>query len=1050
MRFDQVVGLLLQKLERRREDLGKSGAPLKGRPLLFLIGAGCSIQYGLPGYRDLLYLLLTEKLRKRYEIRRDALLGELQREIEVPWRQSWDYHQDWLSEYLTGVDGRHCLGYRRLARLLKEGLIDGVINLNLDRLFTEACRAEDFDPIPTKEVHEQAGPFLVEPHGGIGDRAQAPILDLRGDRTVAFDLKRMLARSHVVVVGYGGGDDSILRALAPEEAPEGGWGNLFYFNLEEPQESSVWNRLLSAQVERNKGDDLAVFEPSSTFENLMEILEEGLNPRPRAPKPARTGSERIDAPFERFTHSEALALTRCRRLADRLRLAASVSDSSPIEIAEHAREIAELALRLAEAAGLHLLPLERVLLYAVALFHDLGYYWSASHERFGRYKGWRIHRLHGAMVSRMLRGWWQENDELLEDYIPAAYGLSTVDQHRFVETVFWLCTHHNSLLAVDRDAPESLELVVAGVPMPVRRRLLQVLISASEHLRLEHPFEPSLDPVDHDRSELGAIDDPVLHLILVRRRGVRFEVEVTGGKVSGIVDPKWSGKLITKFFVARIEFLMDALSKLAEPGRKVEFESGIAIEPEWRAKMLGTRGIATCLEESLAEAVGAVEAADRIDTHVALLDLVAIYSLQVRGDWREEPRLDDARSPAVHRAMERVKDAGLQEQRKSLVEEYVHGRMEGGEDAIGAEFSRCFETRIFPAWRFVGKKWRDGIEAPTTALTTLEMGSSRYRSEVVVGLRKLLREKVEWKGNLAKAHDGCILCSSRLVMAFSYARLLFEAKELEERFVDFQGFNLLDALRGLMRYLLGLPADDPCWRGEQPHKGKIPVRSADYLAFAAGAVGFFLTIEELVQARGREALDLEQAPRRPLRVSGRRAQLAKSVETLLRERWAAVYGLTREALLSPEAEEPHSLVLGRVALILLSRDYFTPKVEQAIAASGRPEVFTEELFKAWQSLEGHPLSHLGRLNLWPALLLLDRLRPSTELVHANLARYRECRDSPIWVDRGAELGSWGFNVLTTSMVCSSLNAFWRHVLFFSGNRERYRALWSELQLSSAD
>src|SRR6185295_4170033 len=536
-----------------------------------------------------------------------------------------------------------------------------------------------------------------------------------------------------------------------------------YFSLEEPQELKARELLAWTLNRRNRGDDLAPFDPACTFENLMEALDEGRSrPVRRGARPAEPW---LDPGLERFTHSEALALTRCRRLADRLRLASSVADSSPIEIAEHAREIADLACRLAEAAGIRLLPHERVLVSTVALFHDLGYYWSASHELFGRYQGWRIHRLHGAMVARMLRDWKREHEGLFEEIIPAAYRLAEADQRQYFALILWLCSQHNKLLTTEETHDATIDLTIAGITVPVRRRILQVLISAAEHLSLEHPFQPSLDPV-HDGASQGTIDDPVLHLILVRRRGIRFDgfdVKVNGNKIHAKLDPAWAQKSIARFFVSRIARLINALSDLAKRspgGRRVHFESNVRPGPLGAPDVSDVRAVTLCLEESLGEAVDAV-AADRVDTHVALLDLLAIYCLGGRGEGWGEPRLDCAGSPAVLKAMERVRAADPAGRRKSLVQEFVEGRIRGRHDEIDSEFARCFEERIFPAWRFVGKKWRDGIEATTTALTTLEMGSSRYRSEVVVGLRKLLRDKIEWRGHLAMAHDGCVLCCSR-------------------------------------------------------------------------------------------------------------------------------------------------------------------------------------------------------------------------------------------------------------------------------------------------
>lgn len=170
----------------------------------------------------------------------------------------------------------------------------------------------------------------------------------------------------------------------------------------------------------------------------------------------------------------------------------------------------------------------------------------------------------------------------------------------------------------------------------------------------------------------------------------------------------------------------------------------------------------------------------------------------------------------------------------------------------------------------------------------------------------------------------------------------------------------------------------------------------------------------------------------------------KTLGVLLRERWSALLDLTSERMLSADVEDPHSLVLGRVGLVLLSMDYFPPEIARmAKGRQGGIKRIADEMYQAWRRIERRPLSHLSRLYLWPVIQYLDRVRPSDELLRKNVDRYWECIRSPIWVRSGGDAGSWGFNVRTTAVLCSSLNSFWRNVLFFPKNRKRYRAVLLE-------
>jgi hypothetical protein len=146
--------------------------------------------------------------------------------------------------------------------------------------------------------------------------------------------------------------------------------------------------------------------------------------------------------------------------------------------------------------------------------------------------------------------------------------------------------------------------------------------------------------------------------------------------------------------------------------------------------------------------------------------------------------------------------------------------------------------------------------------------------------------------------------------------------------------------------------------------------------------------------------------------------------------------MDRDWLLGEGAEEPHSIILGNVAITCLEN----LRNESQIKGLDLGEV--EKDLNALSDLlqagigRSEPLSTLSRFFVWPVRLLQDRVgyvpvEPKEGEENPAVTAVKDCRKcigSQIWIKDGPDTGSWGFNVKNTQAVVSSLIEFWRYAL----------------------
>src|ERR1044071_3810980 len=491
MAFDNVIAHL------KEESKGPFTAGNRS-DVVVLLGAGCSCQYGLPSFQELLTNLYCDIYPRRQRPDSTWSTSSLRDELNDYFRDADKIRmREMLSVYLKLVNGKHCLGYRRLARLIKNGRIKAVVNLNFDTLLEEALEAEGFADeylVSTTFTARARKKFvLIKPHGSIGpvhrrgSTGDILALDLANTELFHQDERRaansLLSNHVVVLLGYSGVDGKIVDALLP--SGHRAKKRLFVINVDRPSGTLIRAIYKRRTKEGGTTDNLSVLGEEAAFENFMEHLEASLSPDVSVPV-----DERDDARLRRLstsTRSERNALARCLKAAVQLRLSLNVAERSKISIEEHGLQVFSSCLKIAKNAGICLNSIEKYSLHCVAYLHDLGYFNGYARGRVAENPGWRLLCEHGAQTADMLREQFRQDSEFLRSMIPQSYGLDERSERRFGELICDLCRSHTGLLA-DEVMDEDPDFLIAGVSLSVRLSLLITLLALPEDISDAHPF----------------------------------------------------------------------------------------------------------------------------------------------------------------------------------------------------------------------------------------------------------------------------------------------------------------------------------------------------------------------------------------------------------------------------------------------------------------------------------------------------------------------------------------------------------------------------------
>jgi len=199
-----------------------------------LLGSGVSRDAGVPTGMEVFWLAVGELYRLENTAEeapgRDALAAWLREtdradlgysdvlELLTPDAAT---RRDYLAKHFDGVEP--AAPHERLAELAVRGLVTVFITTNFDRLLERALQARGIVPIVvTSDADLNAAPsrehadcFVLKPHG---DYLQQTIRNTPAELAqlesgIAAELREVLDRYGVIVLGYSGGDEAIANAI---------------------------------------------------------------------------------------------------------------------------------------------------------------------------------------------------------------------------------------------------------------------------------------------------------------------------------------------------------------------------------------------------------------------------------------------------------------------------------------------------------------------------------------------------------------------------------------------------------------------------------------------------------------------------------------------------------------------------------------------------------------------------------------------------------------------------------------------------------------------
>jgi hypothetical protein len=217
----------------------------------------------------------------------------------------------------------------------------------------------------------------------------------------------------------------------------------------------------------------------------------------------------------------------------------------------------------------------------------------------------------------------------------------------------------------------------------------------------------------------------------------------------------------------------------------------------------------------------------------------------------------------------------------------------------------------------------------------------------------------------------------------------------------------------------------PNWWGIKADRPGGEIHSADYAAWAVRSLAFCLAVDQELRTRKESPLLIDR----------------QEVIDLLAERLNDLCGQSWKAFINDRSEEPHSYVVGDVAITLLeTRRLLTICDDVTIDWRKHMTTVREALKQCTVKLNGRKLSLISKLYLWPAKIFLhEEAGPERELLERELLElHSRCSKSPIWI-RGTD-GSWGYNEENTQRLVSAMNMFWRYAF---ENRDRFEGLFAD-------
>jgi hypothetical protein len=788
----------------------------------------------------------------------------------------------------------------------------------------------------------------------------------------------------------------VLRPAKREEPKK-----LFIVNVAPP------NRRLLLAAEQHDPYYFLTIGQEANFENFAEELDQALRySEPGSGSAAPRRSMPSIEEFDLMTRAEREAFSHCLDLATRIWWSSGAAGEGselrgsvgPVAILKHAREVFNLAARLASASGLWLSSPEKYLLRCAGLLHDLGFFTSVHREPS------RSVELRGIRTAELLEESLHRDGSLRSSLIPVSYEAAVSEE--LIACLLHLCR-------LDEAAPPLDDFIGDETGAPIRSKLLTILFVAAERLARDHAFLPV---------QRAPLDYPEMDIFQRWRQGeVHVEIEPRRMTAHGPEEEKE-----TSWFLLSSRGLIEGFERIA-----LEYGGfGLALDGWPVVGRDPQEALGLALEEALAARIRDVEPGS-VGEQTSLLDLIALFSL----DTLSSAKITPETSPAVSAALQRINQSFPPEVSEiPLLDSYLNLRRRGAKDRLESLFVKTFEENLYPAWRFLARRWQHNVEAIVTGEFSLEMGSSRFRRETIPGLNHLLREKVDWQGDLANAHEGCTQCTSRLLYSFGRAMLLFPRGRIKDLVRDASGRTIEDAIRGMLLHFLARRPDEISWWGlGGEDQGRIV--SPEYLAYAAWVTIFYLEVDNELQAvtgEGwlRNSLGIERS----------------QMERLARERADALLQVTLPEILQADREEPISRtvgMMGRLLLNILAQPHELLGRILPVDAEQKIRMLSSTMKEAESQLPY--LNMLSRLYFWPINVLMDKVGVnSSEDVKSRLTETcMACLSSLLWVPQGRAAGSWSYDTQNTYIIAGSLALFWRHALA-AENREEFARVFERL------
>ncbi len=609
---DFVLGELCRRVEKKWNGTD--------RGLVVILGAGASVEYGLPSFHTLLKELsdVYDKYHERELDIKEPDVYTLRQRLDKFWLNCGSGElRRLLSRFLKIVDGRNCPGYLYLAQLAKQRKISAIINMNFDLLLLQACWKINLSPRISQsfcesDSHHQKSRGknsdsvlrIITPNGSLHKRGGTPILDLAASNLFEKQKERnaareLLTRNHVLVIGYSGTDAKICNALSeclPDETetPTGVARESAAATLDVPKDQEDDQK----RTERGEGKEENV--PSDTGDKRLFVINLGGPGAHLKPIQKRRASENLylrgsEASFSYFmeqfymmatlgkefweleraeqenarslysgncTLSERKALDACRNLALEIRSSLDVADWGARLIETHAEDLSLKVSELARCCAIPLTVAELFLVRSTSFFHDLGFFWARSRERKSEYPGLKVLKVHGEKGAKRLKKIIDAYDpdkgrSKKEIIIPAYY--SEDSKKRMTEWIFDLCEYHSELEVNQQErADKNDEIKIDECTIPVRFNLVCALFTLAEEMIRGEPRTDSerLRVIMVDEL-IAAIDDPIIDLYW-NEEGVKIEYRILG---KGILEakpsePRGQSKVVD-WLLSRVEKAVD-------------------------------------------------------------------------------------------------------------------------------------------------------------------------------------------------------------------------------------------------------------------------------------------------------------------------------------------------------------------------------------------------------------------------------------------------------------------------------------------------------------